>query len=93
MRKILLRRFKQPVRPFNILTVHKGSDTGLFRDLNNPACCNLNVQNEISSDTHLFFESISNIMYIPEMQERTGKIFFGFQINAFEFVGLDNRFY
>ena len=32
-------------------------------------------------------------MYIPEMQERTGKIFFGFEINAFEFVGLDNHFY
>ena len=32
-------------------------------------------------------------MYIPEMQQKTQKIFFDFQIIAFELVALDTSFY
>ena len=32
-------------------------------------------------------------MWIPEMQQKTEKIFFEFEINAFELVSLDSSFY
>ena len=32
-------------------------------------------------------------MWIPEMQQKTEKIFFEFEINAFELVWLENSFY
>ena len=32
-------------------------------------------------------------MYIPEMQQKTQKIFFDFEIIAFELVALDTSFY
>ena len=37
MTKILPSRFNQFFGPFNMLTVYKCSDTGLFRHLSNPA--------------------------------------------------------
>ena len=61
--------------PFNMLTVHKCSDTRLFGHLSNPAFCNLQIQKEITSEAHLFFESISNFMYIPQMQKEIEKTF------------------
>ena len=61
MRKILLCRLKGPLRPYNMLTVHKCSDTGLFRDLHNPAFCSLEFEKEIISETHLFFK-VSQIL-------------------------------
>ena len=36
MRKVLLRRFKESFKPFNMLTVHKCPDTGLFGHLLTP---------------------------------------------------------
>ena len=41
MTKILPCRFKQSFRPVSILTVHKCSDTELFRHLGNPAFSSL----------------------------------------------------
>ena len=37
MKKIVPCRFKQSFRPFDMLTVHKCSDMGLFTHLSNPA--------------------------------------------------------
>ena len=62
MRKILPCRFKESFGPFNMLTVHKCSDTGLFRHLSNPAFCSLQFEKEITSEAHLFFQSIRNYM-------------------------------
>ena len=53
---------KQSLGPFNMLTVHKCSDTGLFKDLNNPAFFTLEFEKEITSETHLLVQSISNSM-------------------------------
>ena len=39
--KILPRIFEQCSEPFNMLSVHKCYDTGLFRHLSNPAFCSL----------------------------------------------------
>ena len=39
--KLLACRFKQSFGPFNILTVHKCSGTGLFRHLSSPTFCSL----------------------------------------------------
>ena len=76
-----------------MLSVHKCPDTERFRDSNNPAFCYLEFQNEITSETHLFFQSISNVMQILEMQQKTKKMFFDLDIIAFELVALDTRFY
>ena len=62
MRKILSCRLKQSLGPFNMLTVRKSSDTGLFKDLNNPAFFTLEFEKEITSETHLLVQSISNFM-------------------------------
>ena len=93
MAKIMRCKLKEYFGPFNMLTVHNGLDTGIFRHLNNPTFCNVEFQNEISSDTHLFFQSISNVLYIPEMQQKIQKIFLDFEIIAFQLVALDTRFY
>ena len=41
MTKIVPCRFKESFGPFNMFTIHKCSDKGLFRDLSNPAFCSL----------------------------------------------------
>ena len=48
MTKILPCKFKQNFGAFNMLTVHKCSDTGLFRHLSNRAFCNLRFQKQIT---------------------------------------------
>ena len=62
MTKILPCRFKQCFGHFNLLTVHKCCDTGLFRHLSNPASCSPYFQKQVTSDSDLFFQSISNFM-------------------------------
>ena len=82
-RKILSCRFKQCFGPFNILAVHKCSDTGLFGHLNNPGFCSLKFQEQITSEDRLLIQSISKFLQISEMQEKILKIFFDFEIMAF----------
>ena len=60
--KILPRRFKQSFGPFNMLSVRKCSDTLLFRHLSNPAFRSLRYQKQITSEAHLFFQSIPNVV-------------------------------
>ena len=76
-----------------MLTVDKCFDTGRFRDPNNPTFCSLEFHSEITSETHLFFQSISNFMQIPEIEQKNQKKYFDFEITAFELVALDTRFY
>ena len=76
-----------------MLAVHKCSDTGIFRHLSNPAFCSLKFQKQITSEDHLHFQSIPNFLQISEVQEKILKIFFDFEIIAFELVPLDIRFY
>ena len=47
----------------------------------------------MTSEAHLLFEIIPNFKQISEMQEKIQKIFFDFEIIAFELVPLDARFY
>ena len=60
MTKILPSRFKQCFGAFTMLTAHKGSDAGLFRHLSNPAFYPLQFQKQITSEAHIFFQSIQN---------------------------------
>ena len=92
-RKILLCRFKQCFGAFNMFTAHKCFDTGLFKHLSNPAFCSLTFHKKMNSESHLFFQIIQNFMQIWEMQREIEKIFFDFQIIAFELVALNTRFY
>ena len=58
MTKILLCRLKQSRAPFNMLTLHRCSETQLFRKLSNTTFCTLWFQKEMASDPHLLFQSI-----------------------------------
>ena len=91
--KIMPRRFKQSFGAFDMLTTHKCSDTGLFRYLNNPAFCSLYFQKQITSEAHLFFQSIRNFKQISKIKRKNQKIFFVFQIIAFELVALNTRLF
>ena len=93
MTKILPCRFNQSFGPFNTLTVHQWSYTGLFRHLSNPISSSLKFQKEITSEGHPFFQSIPNFMYISEMRQKTQKIFFNLEIMGFELVALNTHFY
>ena len=86
-------RFKQCFGPFNMLAVHKCSDTGLFRHFNNPVFCSLKFQKQITSEDHLLYQSIPNFRQISEMAEKVPIIFFDFAVIAFELVALDTPFY
>ena len=92
MKKILLCRFKQCFGHFNMLAVHKFSDRGLFRHLSNPAFCSLKFQKHITSEDHILFKTIPIFKKISEMQKKIEKIFFHFEIIAFELVPLDTCF-
>ena len=76
-----------------MLTVHNFSDMELFGHLSNLAFASLQFQKEITFEAHLLFQSILNFMYIPEKQKKIQKIFFDFEIIAYELVVLDTRFY
>ena len=93
MTKRLPWRFKQSFGFFNMLTVHKCSDTRLRSHLSSPIICSLYFQKGMASEAHLLFESIPNFMEILEMQEKLYKILFDFEIIAFELVALNLRFY
>ena len=92
MTNILPCRFRHSFGPFNMLTVHKCSDTRLFTDLSNPAFWSLYLEKVIPSKGNLFFQSIQNFMQIPEMQQESEKIFFDFEIIAFELFAIDTCF-
>ena len=53
--KILLYGFKPDFRLFNMLTVYKSSDTGIFGSLSNSAFSTLWFHKEITSEEKLFF--------------------------------------
>ena len=93
MRKIVPCWFKQSFKRFNMLTANQCSNTGFFRHLSNPACSIPYFQIEITTLTHLFFQSIPKFMHIPIMQKKIWKIFFDFEIIAFQLVALDTHFY
>ena len=76
-----------------MVTVQKGSDMRLFSHLKDRAFCCLQFQKQITSEAHLFFQSNPNFMEIPERHKKFKKIFFDFEIIAFEFFTLDTRFY
>ena len=73
MTKILQCRFKQSFGTFNLLTAYKCSDMGLFSDLSNTDFCGLEFHEQITSEAHLFFQSIQNFMQILEMQKKIQK--------------------
>ena len=76
-----------------MLADDKSSDTGLFRHLSSPTFHSLYIRKKITSENHLLFKSIPNLMHISEMQKKIEKIFFDFEIIAFELVPLDTCFY
>ena len=82
MTKILPWRLKQSFGPFNMLTVHKCSDTGFFGIKVTPLCSVYNFRNKKSSEVHLIFRSIWNFMEIPEMQKKNSENIFWFCDNS-----------
>ena len=76
-----------------MLTVHKCSDTWLFRHLNYPSFCNLYFQKQIAYEAHILFQGSPNFMKIVEMKKKIGQIFLNFEMIALEFVALNTRFY
>ena len=76
-----------------MLALHKCSDTWIFRHLSNPAFCSLIFQKQIISEDHLHFQGIQNFIQISEVQKKILKIFYDFEIIAFQLVPLDTRFY
>ena len=55
--------------------------------------CSVEVQKQITSEVHLFVESIPGFMQVPEMKQKIHQLFFDFEIIAFELFALDTRFY
>ena len=82
MTKILLPGFKQCFGPFNMLTTHKCSDTGLFRHLSNLAFCSLKFEKPITSEADLFFQSIQNFMKISKIYKKNSQNIFRFLDNC-----------
>ena len=62
MSKILPCSFEQCFGPFDMLTVYKCSDTGLLRHLSNADFCSLKFEKQITSEVHIFFQSVQNFM-------------------------------
>ena len=51
-----------------MLTIHKFSDTGIFRHLSIPAFSRVEVQQKIGYEGHIFFQIIPNFIYTSLMQ-------------------------
>ena len=71
MTKILPRRFKRSFAPFNILTVHKCSETRLFRSVSNPVF----FDSITTYEAHLFFKSIAILCRFQKWRKKLGKYF------------------
>ena len=94
--KIQLCRFKKwfgPFRPFNMLTVHKCSDKGLFGHFSNSTFAVYNFWKKTTFEADLVFQSILNFVQISEMQKKIEKTFFDSEIIAFQLIALNTRFY
>ena len=62
MTKILPCSFKQCFGPFNMLTVYKFADAEIFWHLRNRVFSSLWFQKQVTTEAHLFFESIVILM-------------------------------
>ena len=61
-----------------MLTVHKCSDTGLFRHLSSPTFCCLKFQKQVTSEAYLYPQCIQTFIQFLEMQEKIARTFFDF---------------
>ena len=82
MTKIVPWRFKESFGRFNILTVHKCSDTEFFRHLSNSCFWNLKFMKQITSETHLFFSKYSKSYVDLGNAEKISIFFFWFWDNC-----------
>ena len=69
--------------PFNMLTVHKCSDTRLFGYLSHPAFCSLLFQEKNNLQGSSFVSKYSKFYTDSVNPEKIQKIFFDFEIIAF----------
>ena len=76
-----------------MLTTHKRSDTALFSHLSNATFWSLYFHKQITSEAHLFSQSIQKFYLGFRNEEKNSEEIFRFQIIAFELVGLNTRFY
>ena len=91
--KLLPFRFQQCFRPFNMLTVHKCSENGIFSHLSDHAFCSLYFLKYISYEAHLFFEKVQNFLQSLEVWKKVEQILLALQIIAFELIALNTHFY
>ena len=75
MTKILPCRFMQCFVHYNVLTVHKCSNTWVFRHLSNPAFCSLYFQKKITSEAHLFWRYSKLYVEIGNVVKSSENIF------------------
>ena len=68
--------FMQSFRPFNMLTVHKCSNTRLFRHLSNPAFCTLWFKKQITYAAHFFFKVFQILCRFRKLPKKLRKCFF-----------------
>ena len=66
-----------------MLTVKVCSERTLFREWSEQVFLNALFWKYINYDDHLFFQNPSNLLYIPQMDQKIEKKFFLFQIIAF----------
>ena len=76
-----------------MLAVHNCSHTRFLGHLSTPRILQSIISEQITSDSHLFVQSIPNLMEILEMQKKFQKIFFDLKIIAFDLAALNTRFY
>ena len=89
MIKLLSWRFRKYWGRFQILTVKAFYETLLLRQWSNQDFQSLSFWKYVSYDHHLFFQNVSNLIEIAEMEQKIQKKFFLFQIVAFE-LGVAN---
>ena len=70
MIKVLWFRFLKCLGPFNMLTLKGSSETPPFREWSHELFDNLYFRKYISYDDFLFFENVSNLIDIPEMEQK-----------------------
>ena len=75
IRKIVSCRFKQSFGPFNMFTVHKCSDTGLYRHLSNPLLAVYSFRKKITSGTHYFFKVFEISCRFRKLRKKSRKFF------------------
>ena len=93
MTKVLWWRFQQCFGHFNMFTVHKYVDTGLFMHLINRAFCSPEHRKWINYEAHLFLQMFKNWCRFQNLTKKIRKKFWVLEKIKFELILLNTNFY